>query len=608
MEIRDVSDLAKLVDDLPELPGVYLWKDEEGKIIYIGKAKALRKRVSSYLSRKELDAKTSDLMSHARDIETIVTNTELEAVILESTLIKQHMPKYNIALKDDRRHAWIRVDLNKDYPVFEVTRDVTKDGANYYGPYGSTRRLDRFLDSARKFIPIAMCRSPEEVKRECTDYYLGRCAGPCKEHVPKEEYRSMVEQMRLYLEGKEAQLTQTIKKEMDKAASNLEFERAARLRDRLKDIEIVMRKQKVFDIAEIDRDVLGISRTEQAALVEMLIIRTGRLVGTDHFYFELNMDTTDSEVLSSFVEQFYFRLPQVPDEILLPLEIPEMEQLSSWLSQNRTTPVKLFMPTEGKASELVKMANANATRSLRRILVLGDREEEIVDEGVKQLKEALGLTRAPLHIEGFDIANIQGTDPTGSCVVFVNGQPVNANYRMFRVRVKETPDDYAMMHEVVLRRYRGVLEEGGIIPDLIMVDGGKGQLSAALKALGELGLEYLPIAALAKKEEIIFTQDNMDGIALPQESGGLRLIQRIRDEAHRFAQRYHHILREKRFSGSILEEAPGIGPKRRAALLNAFGSYENVRSASIEELAKVDGMSQKTAEALKEWLDREGTK
>lgn len=600
-----MSDLAKLVGDLPELPGVYLWKDEAGKIIYIGKAKSLRKRVSSYLSRKELDSKTEDLMNHARDLETIVTNNELEAVILESTLIKQHMPKYNIALKDDRRHAWIRVDLNKEYPVFEVTRDVAKDGANYYGPYGSTRRLDRFLDSARKFIPIAMCKSPEAVKRECTDYYLGRCAGPCKEHVPREEYRSMVEQMRLYLEGKEAQLTQAVKKEMDKAANNLEFERAARLRDRLKDIEIVMRKQKVFDVAEIDKDVLGISRTEQAALVEMLIIRTGRLVGTDHFYFELSMDTTDSEVLSSFVKQFYFKLPQVPDEILVPVEIPEMEQLGDWLSQNRAVPIKLYLPAEGKANELVKMANANATRSLRRILVLGDRDEDIVDEGVKQLKEALGLTRAPFHIEGFDIANIQGTDPTGSCVVFVNGQAANSSYRMFRVRVKETPDDYAMMSEVVLRRYRGVLEEGGVIPDLIMVDGGKGQLSAALKALDQLGLEYLPVAALAKKEEIIYTQDNMDGIALPPESQGLRLIESIRDEAHRFAQRYHHILREKRFTGSILEEAPGIGPKRRAALLNAFGSYEKVRSASVEELAKVEGMSQKTAEALKEWLDKD---
>lgn len=605
MEVCYLSNLAKLVGDLPELPGVYLWKDEAGKIIYIGKAKSLRKRVSSYLSRKDFDSRTYDLMNHAQDLETIVTNTDLEALILESTLIKQHLPKYNIALKDDRRHAWIRVDLNKEYPVFEVTRDVTKDGASYYGPYGSTKRLDKFLDAVRKFIPIAMCKSPEAVKRECTDYYLGRCTGPCKQHVSKQEYRSMVEQMCLYLEGKEARLTQTIEKEMEKAADDLDFERAAKLRDRLKDIEIVMRKQKVFDLAEIDRDVLGVSRTEQAALVEMLVIRAGRLVGTDHFYFELSMDTTDSEVLSSFVKQFYFRLPQLPDEILLPCEIPEMEQLGNWLSQDRASLVKLLVPAEGKPSELVKMANANATRSLRKILVLGDRDEDIIDEGVKQLKEALGLTRAPLHIEGFDIANIQGTDPTGSCVVFINGRPVNNDYRMFRIRVKETPDDYAMMYEVVLRRYRGLLENAGVIPDLVMVDGGKGQLGAALKALGQLGLQYLPVAALAKKEEIIYTQDNMDGVVLQFESDGLRLIQRIRDEAHRFAQRYHHILREKRFTGSILEEAPGIGPKRRAALLTAFGSYEKVRSASVEELAKVDGMSQKTAEALRKWFDKE---
>jgi len=600
-----MTDLEKLVHDLPEQPGVYLWRDGAGKIIYVGKAKSLKKRVNSYLRKNGLDRKTWELMGSAQDLETIVTNNEREALLLEATLIKKHMPKFNIALKDDRRHAWIRVDLSKEYPVFEVTRDVVKDGTKFYGPYSSSKRVEALLDAVRKFLPVAMCKAPKVAKRECMDYHLGRCGGPCKDHVSKEEYRSVVNQMCYYLEGREAKLTQVIQDEMEKASKNLEFEKAASLRDRLHDIEMMMRRQKVFEYNEENRDVLGIARTEQAALVEMLLIRGGRLVGTDHFYFELSMDTTDTQVLESFVKQFYFSLPQLPEEILLPSEIPDMKQLSDWLSESHNGPVTLAVPVEGKKKEYIDMANANATRSLRKILILGDRDEEIIDDGVKELKEALGLARAPIHVEGFDIANIQGTDPTGSCVVFVNGQPDNSSYRMFRVRIKETPDDYAMMREVVFRRYRGILEEAGELPDLIMVDGGKGQLGAALKALGELGLEYLPVAALAKKEEILFTREKSDGVVLEADSAGLRLVQRIRDEAHRFAQRYHHKLREKRFTGSVLEEAPGIGPKRRAALLKTFNSYEGVKAASVEDLARVDGMTEKAAEALRQWLNRE---
>ncbi|MEE9540144.1 MAG: helix-hairpin-helix domain-containing protein, partial [Candidatus Thorarchaeota archaeon] len=332
----------------------------------------------------------------------------------------------------------------------------------------------------------------------------------------------------------------------------------------------------------------------------------GRLIGHDHVYFEVDLDTTDADVLTIFVEQFYFILPNVPDEILLSVNIPRMKQFSIWLEETFGKPVRIHVPRGGKEFELVEMANKNAYRSLRKILVIGESEEEIVDVGVKELKVALSLTNAPMHIEGFDIANIQGTDPTGSCVVFRNGVAENKYYRMFKIRVKESPDDYAMMQEVVYRRYKGVLERGHRLPDLILVDGGKGQLNVTMRALGELGLDYVPVAALAKKDEILFTRDNSDGVALDLDSAGLHLVQRIRDEAHRFAQRYHHKLRERRFSGSILEEAPGIGPKRRTALLNALGSYQSVRQATVDELARVEGMTEKAAAALREWLDTEG--
>ncbi len=602
-----MSDLTKLVRDLPDQPGVYLWKDEKGTILYIGKAKMLRRRVGSYLRKRGLYRRTWEMMQRAADLETIITNTEREALVLEQTLIKKHQPKYNIALKDDRRHAWIRVERERKIPTFEITRDAEKDGATYFGPYGSTKRLERFMDTIRKLIPVAMCKEPEKVKRACMDYHLDRCTGPCEEFISLDDYCLLVEQMCLYLDGRSEDLSKFIQNQMEKASQNMEFEKAAELRDRLTDIEIIMSRQKVVEFEGANRDFIGISRTEQAALIELLIVRNGRLIGQDNYYFEINLDEPDSEVISAFMEQFYFGLPRLPDEIILPCTIPAMKQLAKWLSETNGKKVKVSLATDPRTSELIEMANKNAHRALRKMLILGESEDEIVNEGVKELKEALGLSQAPMHIEGFDIANIQGTDPTGSCVVFMNGEPSNKRYRMFKVRIKETPDDYAMMKEVVYRRYYGVLEKGHSLPDLILIDGGKGQLNVALESLKELGLEYVPVAAVAKREERIFTKNNLDGILLEEGSDGLRLIQNIRDEAHRFAQRYHFKLREKRFTGSILEEAPGIGAKRRKALLEKFGSFEGVKKASVEELAAIEGMSTKSAESLRKWLDGDET-
>lgn len=600
-----MSDLTKLVRDLPDQPGVYLWKDEKGTIIYIGKAKMLRRRVGSYLRKRGLYRRTWEMMQRATDLETIITNTEREALILEQTLIKKHQPQYNIALKDDRRHAWIRVNRTDTIPTFEITRDAEKDGAIYFGPYGSTKRLERFMDTIRKLIPVAMCKEPEKMKRACMDYHLDRCTGPCQNYISTEEYGFLVEQMCMYLDGRTEDLTSFIEGHMQTASENMEFEKAAELRDRLTDIEIIMSRQKVVQFEGANRDILGISRTEQAALVEMLIIRNGRLIGQDNFYFEVDLDVKDADVLTAFIEQFYFEIPRLPDEIIIPSTIPDMKELSSWLSESNGHDVKISKASDTRTQDLVEMANKNAHRALRKMLILGESEDEIVDEGVKDLKEVLGLSQAPMHIEGFDIANIQGTDPTGSCVVFINGEPANKRYRMFKVRIKDTPDDYAMMREVVYRRYYGILEKGHSLPDLILIDGGKGQFNVALEALTKLGLEYVPLAAVAKREERIFTRNNMDGVVLDIGSDALRLIQNIRDEAHRFAQRYHHKLREKRFSGSILDEAPGIGQKRRTALLEKFGSFEEVKKANLEELAAVEGMTKTSAEILRRWLDEE---
>lgn len=600
------GNLDQLVDDIPDSPGVYMWKDASGKILYIGKAKSLRKRVRSYLRTNSLDRKTWELMSRAADIETILTNTEREALLLEATMIKKHKPRYNIALKDDRRHAWIRVDLNADIPTLHVTRDAKRDGARYFGPFGSTRRLERLLDTLRRFIPVAMCNDPKGVKRECMDYHLGRCTGPCMENITRADYLSLVEDMCMYLDGKGDELRKLLKERMQKAAQELQFEKAATIRDRIDDLDIVMRRQKVVQTEGINRDILGVSRTEHAALVEILLVRNGRLVGHDNFFFEVELDTTDKEVLQAFVEQFYFSSPEVPEEIIVPVNIEDRNELGEWLSETEQHPVRIGLADTEKSKELIHMANMNAKRALRRILILDQREEEVVNEGVKELRNTLNLRHAPFHIEGFDIANIQGSDATGSCVVFKNGEPENSLYRHFRIRSIDTPDDYAMMREVVSRRYRSMLERSNDLPDLILIDGGKGQLGAAVEALSEVGLEYLKVAALAKKDEILYTRDRPDGIAFQKDSPALRLIQQVRDEAHRFAQRYYHKLREKRFTGSILEEAPGIGPKRRSALLRAFGSYQEIREASVEALADVQGLSSRLAKSLREWLDREG--
>ncbi|MBS3795444.1 MAG: excinuclease ABC subunit UvrC [Candidatus Thorarchaeota archaeon] len=598
--------LAQLVDDLPDSPGVYMWKDGTETILYIGKAKSLRKRVQSYLRTNSLDRKTWEMMKRAEDIETIITNTEREALLLEATMIKKHKPRYNIALKDDRRHAWIRVDLKAEIPTLQVTRDTKRDGARYFGPFGSTRRLERLLDTLRRFIPVAMCNDPDGVKRECMDYHLGRCTGPCMENITQADYLSLVEDMCMYLDGKGDELRKLLKERMQKAAQELQFEKAATIRDRIDDLDIVMRRQKVVQTEGINRDILGVSRTEHAALVEILLVRNGRLVGHDNFFFEVELDTIDTEVLQAFVEQFYFSSPEVPEEIIVPVDIEDRNELGEWLSETEQHPVRIGLPDTEKSKELIHMANMNAKRALRRILILDQREEEVVNEGVKELRNTLNLRHAPFHIEGFDIANIQGSDATGSCVVFKNGEPENSSYRHFRIRSIDTPDDYAMMREVVSRRYHSMLEHSNELPDLILIDGGKGQLGAAFEALSEVGLEYLKVAALAKKDEILYTRDRPDGIALQKDSPALRLIQQVRDEAHRFAQRYYHKLREKRFTGSILEEAPGIGPKRRSALLRAFGSYEKVKKASVNDLAGVEGVSANLAESLKEWLETEG--
>ncbi|MBD3407615.1 MAG: excinuclease ABC subunit UvrC [Candidatus Lokiarchaeota archaeon] len=603
--VPSMPELASLVQDLPIEPGVYLWKDETGKVLYVGKSKALRKRVSSYLRPKSRDRKTWELMQRACDLETIVTRSEKEALIVEATLIKKHMPPYNIALKDDKRNTWIRVDARSTIPTFEVTREFQQDGAQYFGPYRSSKRLERFLDTVRKFIPIAMCKEPDKVRRACMDYHLERCSGPCKNHIPLEEYCSLVEQMCFFLDGEAKSLLNLLEYQMKKSSEAMDFERAAEIRDRMTDIEIMMRKQGVYSPDGKNRDVLGISRTEEAALVELLIIRGGRLIGQDNFYFELDLDTPDDEVLLAFVEQYYFSLPQLPEEILLPQKIKRMKLMSKWLSETASKEVLLTRARTPEEDDLVEMANANAFRALRKILILDESEEEIVDNGVKELKEVLGLSRAPMHIEGFDIANIQGTDPTGSCVVFRNGEPYKKWYRMFKVRIKDTPDDYAMMREVVYRRYQGVLNRGHTLPDLILIDGGKGQLNVAIDALKSLGLEYLHVASLAKRDEILFMRGFPEGVELERDSPALRLVQRVRDESHRFAQKYHHKLREKRFSGSILEEVPGIGSKRRAALLKHFGSYDKVREASIDDILSVDGMTERSAQSLKDWIDKE---
>jgi len=605
------ANLIERVKGLPDRPGVYVMKDSSGRVIYVGKASSLRNRVRScFQSSAGLSKRIQVLIDRIADFEYIVTDSEVEALILENNLIKKHRPGFNVRLRDDKTYPFIKITLAEDFPRVIVTRRVEPDGSRYFGPYtdvGAMRETLRFL---RRLFAIRSCsREISETKprkmRPCLNYHIKQCLSPCSGRISKEAYMQLVNRIILFLEGHQDEVVRSLKEEMQAASDALDFERAASIRDAVRAIERVAERQKVVLASSSDIDVIGYFRDEGDACALVFFVRSGKLMGRERFFISDTAEVSDSEILTAFIKQYYSEASFIPDEVLLPMKPHDEEAISMWLREKKGRKVSIRVPKRGDKKQLVSMATDNARLSLEEEKLKAMQDAMVKDAALLELKEVLELPRLPRRIEAFDISTIQGSHAVGGMVVFESGRPVKSAYRRFKIKTVDGQDDYGMMHEIISRRYRRIVEQGGTrnqVPDLIIIDGGRGQLNAGLRALAQVGAEDIPTISLAESHELIFVDGRDEPIALPEDSKALLLLRRIRDEAHRFAVSYHRQLRTKRSMLSELEEIPGIGKKRLKALLTAFGSLKGVRAASVDEIAKVPGMNYKLAEKLKKAL------
>lgn len=630
MKISDhVADQLK---KLPAKPGCYIYRHADGSVLYVGKALVLKNRVRSYFQASTRhDARIARMVRQVADIEIYVVDSELEALVLECNLIKQHRPPYNVRLRDDKSYPYITITKEK-FPRVLFTRKVRKDGAKYFGPYTSAWSVRDTLSLLHKTFPLIPCGkswSGHNEQRPCLYYHLGQCYAPCAGLSDKDAYRKVLDDVENFLDGKGEALITSLRDRMAIASENLEFERAAKLRDQVLAIENVMQRQKVLNSDGMDQDVIAVVKDERGAAIQMLYIRGGKLIGQRQFFLDGAKEAAPTEAVGEFVKQYYAEAPDVPREVLLPVEIEERGIVETWLRQRKGKAVTVTVPQGGEKLKLLEMAANNAEQALAAFSDDLAKKEEWAERALEELQEALGLPNLPMRVEGYDISNIQGTAPVGSMVVTEGGEPAKSEYRRFKIRYHpEDPNDFAMMHEVLTRRLKAYVEgdeKFAKLPDLIMIDGGKGQLSAALKARDDLGLT-VPMVGLAKKMELIFVPelvgnlpavptDQVDYrysnsedryvhrvVELPLQSPGLLLLRRLRDEAHRFALTYHRKVRDKRFVGSALEEIPGVGPRRKRLLLRNFGSIEGIRRASVEEIAAVPTMTKRLAEQVSDYL------
>ncbi|NLG74271.1 MAG: excinuclease ABC subunit UvrC [Chloroflexi bacterium] len=614
--------ITSLLDNLPTKPGCYLMKDAAGKVIYVGKAINLRNRVRSYFhSSNSHHPRTNQLVRKIADIEWIVVDSELEALILEMNLIKKYRPHYNVRLKDDKRYPYIKVHWADPFPKVTVTRQMVNDGSRYFGPYTSVWAVHQTLDVLRRIFPYLTCdrEITGQDERACLYHDIKLCSAPCIGAVSKEKYRQMIDDLCQFLSGRTEEIVSRMRVEMERAAEELRFEKAAALRDQIRAIENVVERQKVVSPDYVDSDVLAMARSNGEAVVQVFFIRGGKLIGRDYFVLEGAEDTPDSDVMAQFLKQFYDQAATVPDQVLLPQEVEELQIIRQWLNQKSSgQKVEIFVPREGQQQELLKLAAENAAETLQVLKAQWQADRHRQEQALIELKEALELKEPINRIECFDISNTQGTAAVGSMVVFEQGVPSKKLYRRFNIRTVVGPDDFASMEEVLTRRFnrwKAALESGdapgkkpdrafSILPDLLIVDGGKGQLARAVTVLERFGLlGKVPVAGLAKQNEELFLPGRPLPVVLPRHSQALYLVQRVRDEAHRFAITAHRSRRDKAGVASRLDAIPGIGPARRKALLNTFGSIENIREASLKELQLVNGITPELAQAIKSYLE-----
>ncbi|KAB2878278.1 excinuclease ABC subunit C [bacterium] len=614
------SDLQNKLDNLPKTPGCYLFKSEQQKVIYIGKAKILRNRVRQYFQEsKRDDLKLQVMVSKVRDVEIIETDSEVEALILESNLVKEYRPRYNIELKDDKSFPYIKV-TDELFPRIYVTREKEKSGGRFFGPYTDVKNLRHTLKTLHRIFPVRSCThhfTAETVHAKkvklCLDYYIHKCDGPCQGLIGADEYCKIIEQMERFLVGKTNVLLKHMRNEMQGYASAQQFEAAAKIRDRIMAIENYTESQKVVFQDLSDKDILAVAAEEDQACGVVFKIRDGKMIGRQHFYFTRVEDKTQQQILETLIKNYYLQSDYVPNEIYLQLEPDEPTALRDWLQSKSGEAVVFVVPKIGEKHKLVDMCERNAR------LLLGElklqklkAKEAFIPKVLQSLQRDLNLKTLPRRIECFDNSNIQGSDPVASMVVFEDGKPKKSEYRKFKIKTVDGPDDFASMHEVLTRRYLRVLKEGLDFPDMIVVDGGKGQLSSAVSALEGLGItvsksgsDGQSIIGLAKRMEEIFFPGVTESIMIPKTSSSIKLLQHIRDEAHRFAITFHRDRREKRVIMSELDEIDGVGEKRRTLLINHFGSVKKLSEAGINEIAAVEGINKNIAGRIYEYFNEQ---
>jgi excinuclease ABC subunit C len=604
---------------LPRKPGIYMMRDANGKVIYVGKAISLRSRVRSYFHASAWEnPKVRALVSEVADLEFIVTDSELEALIFEANLIKEHRPRYNVRLKDDKRYPYIKITWAEPFPKVFITRRMEQDGSRYFGPFTSSLAVHQTLDLLRRSFPYLTCnreitgRDP----RPCLYYDIKLCLGPCIGAATQEEYRAMIKSLARFLEGRSEEVVADLQARMLTASDALDFERAALLRDQLQAVQRVVERQKIVSTSGADQDVVAFARENGDACVQVFFIRGGKLLGREYFVLEGAQDEDEHEVMAAFLKQFYEEAAYVPPEVLLPQRIEEALIIEQWLKQKRGDSVTLSVPRRGQKRELVALAAQNAAETLASLRAQWQADTHKQEQALAEIQEALNLPQPPARIECYDISTLQGAETVGSMVVFEHGVPRKSDYRRFVVRNVEGQNDYASMCEVLERRFRRwqtatsdkVLGSRDVkgwaqLPDLLIVDGGKGQLGVAVEVLQTFDLlGQIPVAGLAKEREEIFLPGKPAPVLLPPRSQGLFLVQRVRDEAHRFAITHHQMRRRKAGVASQLDSVPGVGPARRKALLKAFGSIDAIRAASVEEVAAVPGIPKTLALTIKEHL------
>lgn len=595
---------------LPGKPGVYMMKDKHGKIIYIGKAKNLKNRVSSYFrNRGAADAKTAAMMARVADVDLLVTDSEIEALILEANLVKEHKPRYNVNLKDDKRYPYLKLTVNEKFPQLVVSRRVMRDGARYFGPYTNAANMRRTMKFLMRHFGLRSCNYeiPSSTGRKykvCLDYHIGRCAGACEGLETAEEYKKHVDAVVMFLSGRRTDLIRELKGRMERASEALKFEEAARLRDTVEAMEAVRQKQKVASGELVDRDVIAYARHGRDAVAVVMQIREGVLIGRQDLPLKVDAGLAESDLLSGFLKQYYNHMENLPEEIFLPFAVEDAGLIERWLSGTKESKVRTVTPQAGEKLRLVAMAETNARLLLDEILLQKKKYTERVPESAAALQKILALERPPLTVSCFDISNLGATDKAASLVYFERGKPKKSEYRHFRIKTVEGQDDFAAMREVLTRYVTRCEEEGRPLPDLMMVDGGKGQLSVAREVLEAHGRADQPVIGLAKRLEEVFVPGRSEAMAIPRTSPALNILKRVRDEAHRFAVTYHRKLRARRTVTSELDHIPGVGPARRQALLKHFGSVKKLKDAPAEEISGITGIPGKLARAIFEYFHK----